>query len=96
MGLARARRIAAALLGARLGRTTPAAILWAAGTAEAVRWIGTLAELAGADAPDAAQGKPGTIVVGAVVGLAATLGARMADEPDAERDRVAAAVQGGA
>ncbi|HEY8231206.1 MAG TPA: uroporphyrinogen-III C-methyltransferase [Vicinamibacteria bacterium] len=96
MSLASRGKVAAALRARGWAGTTPAAILWAVGTADAVRWIGTLAELAGADTPDAAQGKPGTIVVGAVVGLAATLGARMADEPDAERDLVASAVQGGA
>jgi uroporphyrin-III C-methyltransferase/precorrin-2 dehydrogenase/sirohydrochlorin ferrochelatase len=70
MGLASRAAIAAALIARGWPAGTPAAILLAAGTASARRWIGRLDGLAGA-ALDPES--PGTIVVGAVVGVAAAL-----------------------
>ena len=52
---------------------TPAAILWGAMTPESSRWTGSLAELDDAGTPPGAGGAPGTIVIGAVVSLAAIL-----------------------
>jgi uroporphyrin-III C-methyltransferase/precorrin-2 dehydrogenase/sirohydrochlorin ferrochelatase len=74
MGLAARDPIARALLARGWPASTPAAILWAAGTREAARWVGSLAGLGGAETPPLAAGAPGTLVVGAVVGVAAALG----------------------
>jgi uroporphyrin-III C-methyltransferase/precorrin-2 dehydrogenase/sirohydrochlorin ferrochelatase len=94
MGLAARGAIAVELLARGWSGTTPAAILWAAGTDSASRWVGTLAEVAAVATPEESEGDPGTIVVGAVVSLARTLGRAPADEgEDAGRprtDRVAA------
>jgi uroporphyrin-III C-methyltransferase/precorrin-2 dehydrogenase/sirohydrochlorin ferrochelatase len=68
MGLAHRAEIAAALLARGWNPTTPAAIAFAAGTASATTWLGTIAGLAAARV--AAGGPPGTIVVGEVVTLA--------------------------
>ena len=96
MGLGSRAAIASALRNRGWAASTPAAILWAAGTAQARRWTGSLAELATAETPDGAVGQPGTIVVGAVVGLAATIGSRLPFESDAEEAVAASAAQGGA
>jgi uroporphyrin-III C-methyltransferase/precorrin-2 dehydrogenase/sirohydrochlorin ferrochelatase len=96
MGLAARGPIANALLTRGWAPSTPAAILWGAGTWESARWIGSLAELGRADPPPAAKGAPGTIVVGAVVALASVLGGAPSGEAEAERPAaVAAGVAGG-
>jgi uroporphyrin-III C-methyltransferase/precorrin-2 dehydrogenase/sirohydrochlorin ferrochelatase len=74
MGLGARDALAAALRARGWGDDTPAAVLWAAGTPRAARWIGTLAALPSASHDGADE--PGTLVVGSVVGLASVLGAR--------------------
>ncbi len=69
MGLATRAPLAAHLLERGWPAATPAAILFAAGTAEASTWIGTLRTLGAAPVPPQG-GAPGTIVVGEVVSLA--------------------------
>jgi uroporphyrin-III C-methyltransferase/precorrin-2 dehydrogenase/sirohydrochlorin ferrochelatase len=102
MGLGARPSIAAALRARGWAAATPAAVLWSAGTAEAERWITTLGELEAAPLPASAARKPGTIVVGSVVALAAALGGQLpsetaVDERDAAAARVLARVaQGGA
>jgi uroporphyrin-III C-methyltransferase / precorrin-2 dehydrogenase / sirohydrochlorin ferrochelatase len=96
MGLAARGPIATALVTQGWAASTPAAILWGAGTSAFARWIGTLADLGQADAPPAAKGAPGTIVVGAVVGLANVLGGVPSSESDEERPAaVSAQAEGG-
>lgn len=68
MGLGTRARLAELLLRRGWPGSTPAAVLIGASTPDAFTWLGTLAELAGAPLPAARA--PGTIVVGAVVGLA--------------------------
>jgi len=82
MGLSARETLAAALQARGWAAATPAAILWAAGTAAATRWVGTLGSLALAEAPSGAEGAPGTIVVGAVVALSATIGRQEREETD--------------
>jgi uroporphyrin-III C-methyltransferase/precorrin-2 dehydrogenase/sirohydrochlorin ferrochelatase len=72
MGLGTRAALSACLLERGWPASTPAAVLWAAGTPEATRYVGTLADLASATA-DGAAGSPGTVVVGSVVGLASVL-----------------------
>lgn len=79
MALSARGTIAAELLGRGWASNTPTAVLWSAGTADAARWIGTLGELGEIATPPEAEGDPGTIVVGAVVDLARTLGAMRLD-----------------
>jgi uroporphyrin-III C-methyltransferase / precorrin-2 dehydrogenase / sirohydrochlorin ferrochelatase len=74
MGLASRDAIAGTLVSRGWAPSTPAAILWGAGTDACARWVGPLADLGQAQAPPGAKGAPGTIVVGAVVGLASVLG----------------------
>ena len=69
MGLATRAALAAHLLARGWPPATPAAILIAAGTAEAHAWTGTLRTLGAAPVPPPG-GAPGTIVVGEVVSLA--------------------------
>jgi uroporphyrin-III C-methyltransferase/precorrin-2 dehydrogenase/sirohydrochlorin ferrochelatase len=78
MGLAARAQLAAALLARGWDRGTPAALLVGAATEDAGRWLGTLGALADAPLPGG-RDAPGTIVIGAVVGLAAVLGAEAAD-----------------
>jgi uroporphyrin-III C-methyltransferase/precorrin-2 dehydrogenase/sirohydrochlorin ferrochelatase len=73
MGLHARARLAAALLERGWPEATPAAVLLAAGTAGAGGWRGCLSELAAAPEPIAAGERPGVIVVGVVVELAAAL-----------------------
>jgi siroheme synthase len=97
MALRARREIAAELLGRGWAGTTPAAILWSAGTQSASRWVGTLAELDAVATPEDALGDPGTLVVGAVVGLSKALGgthARESEEEERPRSE-RAAVTGG-
>ncbi len=83
MGLASRRAIASRLLARGWPADTPAAILLAAGAADASRWTGSLGSLG--DAPLPAEGKPGTIVIGAVVALASVIGASIHPEASARR-----------
>jgi uroporphyrin-III C-methyltransferase / precorrin-2 dehydrogenase / sirohydrochlorin ferrochelatase len=77
MGYAARADVAARLLARGFAPATPAALLVGAATPEAHRWLGTLAELGGADLPEVrdrvAAGAPVLMVIGAVVGLADTL-----------------------
>ena len=72
MGLGARAAIAATLRGRGWPAATPAAIVRGASTADEQAWIGTLEALGAAPADGDA---PGTLVVGAVVSLAATIGA---------------------
>jgi uroporphyrin-III C-methyltransferase/precorrin-2 dehydrogenase/sirohydrochlorin ferrochelatase len=83
MGLASRRAIAMRLLGRGWPADTPAAIVLGASGAEASTWTGALGSLA--DAPLPAEGSPGTIVIGAVVALAAVIGASLNPETSARR-----------
>ena len=69
MGLATRAALAAHLLERGWPAATPAAVLIAAGTAQASTWTGTLGTLGAAPVPPPG-GAPGTIVVGQVVSLA--------------------------
>jgi uroporphyrin-III C-methyltransferase/precorrin-2 dehydrogenase/sirohydrochlorin ferrochelatase len=73
MGLGARAALSTCLLERGWSLSTPAAVLWAAGSREARRFVGTLQELAAATAPGT-FGLPGTVVVGSVVGLASVLG----------------------
>jgi uroporphyrin-III C-methyltransferase/precorrin-2 dehydrogenase/sirohydrochlorin ferrochelatase len=84
MGLASRRSMATALVSRGWAPSTPAAIVWGAGTSAFARWIGPLADLGQAEAPPGAKGAAGTIVVGAVVGLASVLGGASSREWDEE------------
>ena len=95
MGLAARGEIAAELLGRGWAATTPAAILWSAGTENAARWVGTLAELCGAATPAESEGDPGTIVIGAVVSLAKALGLVPVGESEEDRQPPMEAVERG-
>jgi uroporphyrin-III C-methyltransferase / precorrin-2 dehydrogenase / sirohydrochlorin ferrochelatase len=96
MGLDSRGSIANALVSRGWAPSTPAAILWGAGTSASARWIGPLADLGPARTPAAAKGAAGTIVVGAVVGLAKVLGAAPSTEWDEDGPAaVAAVVEGG-
>lgn len=75
MGLRARREIGSLLLERGWRKATPAAIALAAGTRSARSWRGTLLELAGNATPIEADGLPGVIVIGAVVGVAAALAA---------------------
>jgi uroporphyrin-III C-methyltransferase/precorrin-2 dehydrogenase/sirohydrochlorin ferrochelatase len=71
MGLAARADIAREMRARGWPNRTPAAVLWGAGTSAAARWIGDLAGLGEAPTPPEALQAPGTLVVGAVVALAA-------------------------
>ncbi|MGH8638398.1 MAG: uroporphyrinogen-III C-methyltransferase [Burkholderiales bacterium] len=76
MGLASAGEIAALLVERGWRPGTPAAILFGAATAEARTWTGTLSEIG--DGADAGQNdRPGTIVIGEVVKVAALIATEM-------------------
>lgn len=83
MGLASRAAVAARLLARGWSPLTPAAIVLGAATDSARTWTGTLGALGSAALENEADA-PGTIVVGAVVSLAATLG-RSAESGDAAR-----------
>lgn len=61
---------------------TPAAILLGASTSESAAWTGPLSALGSAPLPE--EGLPGTIVVGAVVSLAALIGSKTRPEAAAQ------------
>jgi uroporphyrin-III C-methyltransferase / precorrin-2 dehydrogenase / sirohydrochlorin ferrochelatase len=83
MGLASRGPLSALLIARGWKGATPAAVCLAAGTARAFTWIGTLDTLAAAfvatDHPDA----PGTIVIGDVVSVGATLAPALFPHPSA-------------
>jgi uroporphyrin-III C-methyltransferase / precorrin-2 dehydrogenase / sirohydrochlorin ferrochelatase len=79
MGVNTRAQIAARLVARGWPNATPAALLFAASTPDAQTWIGTLGDLV-AGAPLDLPESPGTLVVGDVVSLAATLA------PDSTRD----------
>jgi len=78
MGLRQRAAIAARLLARGWSAETPAAIVVGAATPESWRWIGTLAELGGAEIPAASAAAPGMLVIGQVVGLANELVSELA------------------
>jgi len=84
MGLASRARLAGLLLEHGWSPSTPAAVLFAAGSEDAHTWRGTLDTLGRAAPPEALAGAPGTIVIGDVVSLADVLAAPSADEVVAE------------
>jgi uroporphyrin-III C-methyltransferase/precorrin-2 dehydrogenase/sirohydrochlorin ferrochelatase len=73
MGLGSRAAVASRLLARGWSPLTPAAVVLGASTEAARAWTGTLGSLATADVSATPQA-PGTIVVGAVVSLAAVLG----------------------
>ncbi|HUM12064.1 MAG TPA: uroporphyrinogen-III C-methyltransferase [Myxococcaceae bacterium] len=70
MGLQTRALLAEALLGRGWDPGTPAALLLAAGTAEARSWRGTLARLGSCPLPDQHPQLPGVLVIGASVAIA--------------------------
>src|SRR4029453_16775043 len=72
MGVNTRAQVAARLVSRGWSASTPAALLFAASTPDAQTWIGSLADLV-AGAPLNLPESPGTLVVGDVVSLAATL-----------------------
>jgi siroheme synthase len=79
MGLASRARLSRLLLERGWPSSTPAAVLFAAGSDEAHTWRGTLDILDEAAPPDVLADAPGTIVIGDVVSLADVLAAPSAD-----------------
>jgi uroporphyrin-III C-methyltransferase / precorrin-2 dehydrogenase / sirohydrochlorin ferrochelatase len=75
MGLATRGALTARLLGRGWDATTPAALSFAVSTPRAYTWRGPLRELPQAQPPEENAGDPGTVLVGDVVALGATLGA---------------------
>jgi uroporphyrin-III C-methyltransferase/precorrin-2 dehydrogenase/sirohydrochlorin ferrochelatase len=73
MGLAARAPLAAFLLARAWSPSTPAAVCLAAASPRASTWTGTLGELGAAPLPADLRDAPGTLVIGEVVGLAATL-----------------------
>jgi uroporphyrin-III C-methyltransferase/precorrin-2 dehydrogenase/sirohydrochlorin ferrochelatase len=73
MGLASRRAIAMQLLARGWAAETPAAILVSASNRDAAVWTGTIDTLADAPLPGDLPDLPGTLVIGGVVSLAATL-----------------------
>jgi uroporphyrin-III C-methyltransferase/precorrin-2 dehydrogenase/sirohydrochlorin ferrochelatase len=84
MGLGRASRIGALLIGTGWRATTPVAVAFAAGTPEATTWTGTLGTIASCR-DNAPPGAPGTIVIGQVASLASVIGSDLAAETSAGR-----------
>jgi len=74
MGLGSRAAVASRLLARGWSPLTPAAVVLGASTEAAHAWTGTLGSLATADVSATPLAAPGTIVVGAVVSLAAVLG----------------------
>jgi uroporphyrin-III C-methyltransferase/precorrin-2 dehydrogenase/sirohydrochlorin ferrochelatase len=72
MGVNTRTQLAARLVARGWAESTPAALLFAASTPDARTWIGTIGDLV-AGAPLHLPESPGTLVVGDVVSLAATL-----------------------
>jgi uroporphyrin-III C-methyltransferase/precorrin-2 dehydrogenase/sirohydrochlorin ferrochelatase len=95
MGLSAREEIGRALVARGWPPSTPAAILWGASTRAEARWIGTLAGLGGAKTPDPAAGAPGTVVVGAVVSVAAALGLASGNDGEDATPPALAPAEGG-
>jgi len=70
MGLATRAHLARTLVACGWSSATPAAIVFAASSGHAARWIGTVANLGSAPTPAGLEDAPGTLVIGAVVDLA--------------------------
>lgn len=85
MGLAERGRIAARLAARGWPADTPAAVLLGASSEAAHVWRGTLAELGGAPLPPDRAELPGTLVIGAVAGLALANAIPARDAPPAAR-----------
>jgi len=85
MGLAARAAFSDCLLARGWPASTPAAVLWAAGTPGARRFVGTLQGLASATAPEV-EDLPGTVVVGSVVSLSFVLGRALPAEAAASLD----------
>jgi uroporphyrin-III C-methyltransferase/precorrin-2 dehydrogenase/sirohydrochlorin ferrochelatase len=81
MGVNTRHALANRLVSRGWAMSTPVALLFSASTPDSRTWIGTLGDLA-ADVPIDVPGGPGTLVIGEVVSLAATLGTA---RPDAGR-----------
>jgi uroporphyrin-III C-methyltransferase/precorrin-2 dehydrogenase/sirohydrochlorin ferrochelatase len=73
MGIGTRAALAALLLACGWDRSTPAAVLFAASTPRASTWTGPLEELPAAS-PEFRRTDAGTIVIGPVVGIGASLG----------------------
>jgi siroheme synthase len=86
MGLASRAAIAAFLVARGWAGSTPAALLFAAGTPRAHAWTGRLDALGNAPIPEGLEDAPGTIVIGDVVGLAAAVSASAAAGESEEGD----------
>jgi uroporphyrin-III C-methyltransferase / precorrin-2 dehydrogenase / sirohydrochlorin ferrochelatase len=78
MGVNTRTQLAGRLVARGWAESTPAALLFAASTPEARTWIGTIGDLV-AGAPLHLPESPGTLVIGDVVALAATLAPAAAD-----------------
>lgn len=89
MGLSSRAAIAARLLARGWDRTTPAAVILAAGTPGSFTWVGALSELGGVHLPSRG-GAPGTLVVGAVVSLSGAIAGGMQPPAGAAEPSVAA------
>jgi uroporphyrin-III C-methyltransferase / precorrin-2 dehydrogenase / sirohydrochlorin ferrochelatase len=83
MGIAERAGIAGRLLARGWPAATPAAMLLGAASAESFTWRGTLRELGDAPIPPERDHLPGTLVVGAVAGLALGAGSPAGEEPAA-------------
>src|SRR5574341_912258 len=83
MGLASRGALSNGLISRGWQGTTPAAVCFAAGTAQAHTWIGTLGTLETAPVEAERPGIPGTIVIGEVVSVAAALASALSTDPPA-------------
>jgi uroporphyrin-III C-methyltransferase/precorrin-2 dehydrogenase/sirohydrochlorin ferrochelatase len=81
MGVGRRAEIAARLAARGWDPATPAAIVLGGSTARAHAWRGTLAGLGAAALPPAADGLPGTLVMGEVAALACAAPAATGENP---------------
>ncbi len=96
MGLSARAPLAAFLLARAWPPSTPAAVCLAAGSPRAFTWTGTLGALGATPLPAALRDAPGTLVIGEVVRLAATLSRPAAVSEDAAEPPALAAARGGA
>src|SRR5262249_140331 len=83
MGIARRKALSDLLITRGWSRATPAAVCRAAGTAHAHTWIGTLDALSAAPGDTDGDDAPGTIVVGDVVSIGASIVAALFPRPAA-------------
>src|SRR5262245_12714303 len=81
MGLARRRALSDLLIARGWSRATPTAVCRAAGTAQAHTWMGTLDAMSAAREDTDADETPGTIVVGDVVSVGASIAAALFPHP---------------